>query len=594
MPDDNLPPDVPLLFGEFPVEEATGLLLAHSLNIRLTTATSGQPAWLRLRKGHQLTREDIGRLQAAGLSHVSGARPGPDDITENPAAAHVAALLAGAHTAPRPATGGRCNLHATADGILHLDSERVVRVNLLGEAIAIGTLPPWSQARKGQVIATVKIIPAAVPRQILDACASILATPAVQLAPLQPHRAALIISRLPEQRSASPATMEEVTRQRLAGLHSRLALTLHCPHDSAALSARIRQAQAAGCDLILISGAAGTKDRQDLVPQAIMAAGGHIERFGLPVEPGNMLLLARLGETPLLVLPGCARSRRLNGLDWILQRLIANLPLDRESIARMGIGGLIRQQPGILPEPMNNAPTHANQTANDAAPLNEAAVPPAPCLPADIRRPDAPRVAALILAAGAAQRMAGQHKLLAEIDGIPLVLRAVNAALASRASSVSLITGKCNEAISALLAAQLAQPTRLRCLHNADYASGMASSLALGIRHLPADSDAVLVMLADMPLINANHLDQLIDAYLSHHHQAQPPVIVPMHNGQRGNPVLWPRRCFSQMLDLTGDQGARSLLHQPDQHILACKLNDAAILTDIDTPQDLHKLMKNN
>lgn len=577
MPPPDPQPDTfhPFLFGEFPVAESVGILLAHSLNLRPVDKGARQ---LRLRKGHRLTASDVEMLQAAGIATVSGARLGPEDIAENPAAANVAALLAGPHTAPRAATGGRCNLHATQAGILVVDCERVIRANLLSETIAIGTLPPGSLVRKGQVIATVKIIPAAIARQTLAACSEILAAPPLQIAPLRLRRAALIVTQLPGQRAPSPAAIIEVTRQRLAALHSRLALELHCPHAAPAIASTIRQARTAGCDLILISGAAGTKDRQDLVPRAIVAAGGRIERFGMPVEPGNMLLLARLGELPLLVLPGCARSRRLNGLDWVLQRLIANLPLDAEAFAGMGIGGLIRQPPGAFRDPADDTADHPA----DAAPA-------LPRLPADARGPQPPRVAALILAAGASQRMGGQHKLLAEIDGIPLALRAVNAALASRVSSITLVTGKRGEEIAALVGSGI---PRLARVHNPDYATGMASSLCLGIRSLPDDAEAVLVLLADMPHVNATHLDRLIEAYAARictQPLRQTPIIVPTHAGQRGNPVLWPRRCFPQILALSGDQGARSLLQQPGHEIITLDMNDPAILVDIDTPQDLAK-----
>jgi molybdenum cofactor cytidylyltransferase len=544
-------------FGEFAVAEAAGVLLAHSL----------QTPQIKLRKGHLLTADDIALLQAAGIASITGARPGPEDIAENPAASHVAALLAGKHTSTRAATGGRCNLHATEDGIVVIDTERVIRANLLGEAIAIGTLPPWSQVRKGQVIATVKIIPAAISRQMLNACSETLASPGptLRVAPLQPRRAALIVSHLAlpargQQDSASKVSA--VSRQRLAAVHSRLALELHCAHEVDAIAAALRQARAAGCNLFLISGAAGTKDRQDLVPRAIVAAGGSIERFGTPMEPGNMLLLARLDDLPVLVLPGCARSRRLNGLDWVLQRLVADLPLDAEAFARMGIGGLIRQPTGAYRE----TPESAQST-------------------------QAPNIAALILAAGASQRMGDRHKLLLEIEGIPLVQRAVNAALASRASSVTLITGKCSEEISASLDPA---PARLRLIHNPDYASGMASSLTLGIRQLPENTDAVLVLLADMPYLNAAHLDQLIAAYEACTQQpAQAPIapiVVPTHAGQRGNPLLWPRHFFPQILSLTGDQGARSLLQQHAESILSLEINSPAILQDVDTPQDFINL----
>ena len=554
------PPHSTLAFGDFSGQDAVGVMLAHSL-------TAGAQ---RFRKGHVLSAEDVALLHAAGIATVSGARLAADDLAENPAAEQVAALLAGPNTQARVASGGRSNLHATAAGIVVIDAERIVRANLVDEAVAIGTLPPWTPVRKGQVIATVKIIPCGVARRIVADCRTILATPPLRIAELQPRRIALIVTELPGIREKTLAATITVTQQRLATFGSRLALELRCPHEATAIAAAVREAHAAGCEIILISGAAGTKDRRDVAPSAIVAAGGRIERFGMPVEPGNMLLLARLGSAPLLVLPGCARSRRLNGLDWVLQRLLADLPLDAADFAAMGVGGLIRQTPGAFPEPAEEAESDdAADARSDAAPIDN-----------EPRAERPPRIAALVLAAGQSRRMGSRHKLLERIDGIPLVRRAVNAALASRAASVTVVTGSRAEEIGALVAAP-----RVTLAHNPDYAEGMASSLRRGIAALPADADAVLVLLADMPRIDAGHLDRLIEAYAERADQA--PIVVPTHAGRRGNPVLWPHRHFAEMTALAGDQGARALLDRHATEIQCVEMPDTAIFNDIDTREDL-------
>lgn len=206
----------------------------------------------------------------------------------------------------RPTQSGRCNLHAAADGLLVLAEEPVIAANDLDESIAIGTLPPWSPVHKGQVIATVKIITCALRQALLEKCQHIFAHPPVRIAAWQPRRAALIVSRVVGQRSDPAEATAAVMQQRLAQLQSRLALRLICEHTGECLVQALRQARAAGCDLILISGGQGTKDRGDTVPAAILQAGGRLERFGIPVEPGNMLLLAWLDEVPVLVMPGCA------------------------------------------------------------------------------------------------------------------------------------------------------------------------------------------------------------------------------------------------------------------------------------------------
>ncbi len=347
-------------FSDFPVPESVGIMLAHSL----TTATG------RYRKGQVLSARDVADLQAAGVVRVSGARLGPEDVAENPAAQSVAEFLCGKNLSLRQARGGRCNLHAEVAGVLTVDAERIIAANLVNESIAIGTLPPWSVTRPGQVVATVKIIPCGVRRDLLAACRQRLeasGTPPLNVAPWRPYRAGLIVTTLPGQRAKSSPPIRLAMQQRLAVLGSTLVFEASCAHATTQIAAALLRAKSQGCELILISGAAGTKDRRDTVPGGVTAAGGRIERFGLPVEPGNMLLMAWLDEVPVLVLPGCARSQRLNGVDWVLQRLHAGLPPGEREWAAMGVGGLIRSSPGPFPDWPRGEGDHSDHSGNTDA-----------------------------------------------------------------------------------------------------------------------------------------------------------------------------------------------------------------------------------
>ena len=175
-----------------------------------------------------------------------------------------------------------------------------------------------------------------------------------------------------------------------------------------------------GVELVLISGASAIVDRRDIVPAGIERAGGELLHFGMPVDPGNLLLLARMGEVPVLGLPGCARSPKTTGFDWVLQRLIADVPVRREDIMRMGAGGLLIES-GVRPLPRAEAVEQASP-------------------------PRVPKIAALVLA-GRSTRMGDRNKLLEQFDGKPLVLHAVEAALASQAESTLVVTGHQQEAV---------------------------------------------------------------------------------------------------------------------------------------------------
>jgi molybdenum cofactor cytidylyltransferase len=536
-----------VIFGEFPLVECEGLLLAHSLRL---------PDRI-MKKGRRLTSADSRLLAAAGIEKVHGARLDLEDVDENTAAGMVAAALTGPGIAARTPHAGRCNLYATQRGLVTVDAATIGRINRIDEAVTVATLPPLSAVRKGAVVATVKIIPLAVGRVCVDACATAAGQDvALGLLSFRPQRAALVVTEQPGEPSRNYIAAVTSSRRRMEELGSHLGLVQRCAHDAPAVAAALREALAAGCSLIMISGTTVPKDRADTVPAAIVAAGGEIVHFGMPVEPGNMLLLARIGAVPVIILPGCARSRRSNGLDWVLQRMLAGLPMGREQIMDMGVGGLIR------------SPLEADE--------DETAVRPEPA-----RVPPGRRVAALVLAAGSGSRMGGGNKLLQPVGGVPMLRRVTNAALASRCTSVRVVTGFAADDAEACLAG-----LNVAFTHNPDHPTGMASSLRCGLVALDADADAAVILLADMPFIDGDHIDRLIDAF----DPEQPGIVVPVKDGRRGNPVLWPRALFAEMQAGEGDVGARDLLRRHAGLVVSVACEDDAIFADIDTPAALDEV----
>ena len=533
-----------MIFGEFPLAECEGLLLAHSLRL-----ADGM-----MKKGRRLTSADFRALADAGYQTVYGARLAAGDLAEDAAAAAVAALLEGEGIVARKAYTGRCNLHAAQRGLVTVDAGIIDRINAIGEGVTVATLPPLAAVRAGAVVATVKIIPLAVGREHIDRCAELAGQgTAFGLLPYGVKRAALIVTEQAGDPAKNYATAVTSSRRRLENLGSHLGLVQRCAHRREAVALALRETLAASCELVMIAGATVPKDRADTIPSAIVAAGGEILHFGMPVEPGNMLLLARIGAVPVIILPGCARSRRTNGLDWILQRMLAGLPMGSAEIMAMGVGGLIRNSPEAEEDP-------------DAVE------------PAEQRIAPGRRVAALVLAAGSSRRMGGTNKLLQDVDGVPMLRRAVNAALASRCTSVLVVTGAGSAAVEACLGG-----LDVQCVHNPEHASGMASSLRCGLAALPADADAAVVLLADMPRIDAGHVDRLLAVF----DPRQPKIVAPVRDGRRGNPVLWPREFFAEMMSVEGDVGAREILQRHAAQVDSVTFDGDAIFADIDTPAAL-------
>lgn len=535
-----------MIFDAFPTDDCLGLVLAHSL--RLPDRV--------LKKGRVLDAEDVAALRAAGHRRVIGARLEDDDVGEDEAAAAVAVALAGEGTRLSPAATGRCNLVATCHGLVLAGREALDRLNLLDEAVTVATAAPGEVVLPGQVVATIKIIPFAVPRAVVDSCAAVAsAGPPLGVAPFRPHRAGLILTRLPGLKEGILDRTAKVTAERLHALGSGLEWQRRCLHEPDAVAEAAQAALAAGCDLLLISGASATVDRRDVVPAGISSAGGEIVHFGLPVDPGNLLLLARIDAVPVIDMPGCGRSPKLNGLDWVLRRVVAGQPVARREIAAMGVGGLLKEVPRPLPR--------ERAVGGDAGAA-------------------APQVAAVVLAAGRASRM-GRNKLLLTVDGVPMVVRAVEAALASQARPVIVVTGHEAEAVRDALAGR-----PVTFVHNPDFGEGMSTSVRRGLEALPEAADGALMCLGDMPGIRAGHLDRLIAAFAPQEGCA---ICVPTHDGKRGNPVLLGRAFFPALGTVSGDRGARGLLAEHHDQVCEVEL-DEAVVTDVDTPESYAEVSK--
>lgn len=281
----------------------------------------------------------------------------------------------------------------------------------------------------------------------------------------------------------------------------------------------------------------------------------------MPVDPGNLLLLAQIGGTRVIGLPGCARSPKLNGFDWVLQRALAGLEVGAADIMAMGVGGLLTEIASRpLPRARATADTRTAESTADAA--------------HDGGGENRPRIAAVVLAAGRGHRFGGDGKLLAPFRGRPLVLAAVEAALQSRASPVVVVSGHQRQTLAAALAS-----VPVRIVANPDHALGLSSSLRVGLAALPEGLRGAVLLLGDMPLISATLVDRLIAAFDVHDGEA---ICVPTCRGERGNPVLWPARLLARLAAIEGDQGGRALLRDQNERVVEVECDDVAVLIDVD------------
>ncbi|HTR88232.1 MAG TPA: molybdopterin-binding/glycosyltransferase family 2 protein [Reyranella sp.] len=538
-------------FGETPIDEASGAILGHSWRAN----------GINFSKGRILSGDDVARLKAAGAQSIIAARLEPADMHEDEAAATLARALAGGGIEVTAPFTGRCNHFAREAGLAVIDHERIDAMNEVDESVTVATLAPYARVTPRQMVATVKIIPYAAPRDAIARALEVAKSanqPLVSVAPFKAMRAGLVQTKLPGTRDKALDKAVATTTNRLTSLGSTLVSERRCGHDADEIAAALEELKGEGCDIYLVAGASAIVDRKDVVPAGIEQAGGTVIHFGMPVDPGNLLLTGEIDGKPVLGLPGCAKSPKYNGFDMVLERLAAGLPVGRAELVRLGAGGLLAEI-ATRPQPRDE------DASDDAGPQH------------------APRTAVLVLAAGRSTRMGGPNKLLADAEGQPLVVHAVKAALASQAVEVVVVLGHMAEQVRAAISA--AVPTgRLRYVTNPDFADGLSTSVRTGIAALDKDVDAAIVQLGDMPGVNAGLLDRLMAAFSPVEGRS---ICVPTVNGKRGNPVLWDRRFFAEIAKVAGDTGAKHLIGEHADLVCEVEMAGEAAITDIDTPEAL-------
>ena len=535
-------------FGSFAIDDAAGIILAHTF----------RAPGLILKKGHVVTLDDIESLHGAGVTDVIGAKLEDGDVPEDMAAERIAGCLMGPNLTLSAARTGRCNVVAARDGVIEINAAAVTDANLVSETVTIATLADMQSAKAGQIVATVKVIPFAVATEVLARIESTLGSAPVGLAPFAPKRFAVISTVAPGLKASVMTAAEDITSQRIAALGGILLGIGRASHNAADVARAVRAALAMGADIVLIIGASATVDRGDVVPAGIVAAGGVIDHFGMPVDPGNLLVMAHVNAVPVpgplpvpvLVLPGCARSPKLNGVDWVMQRLAAGIAVTQRDIMRMGVGGLLVDTPS-RPLPRDSAV----QTLTSL----------------DLK------VAAVVLAAGQSRRMGPANKLLMEIEGVPLVRRTVEALRASDVCEVVVVTGHQEAEVRQALAG-----LDVTIVRNPRYVDGLSTSLKAGLDAVSPDAGAAVVGLGDMPGVTGEHVNRLIAGFDP---DAAKAIGVPVHNGKRGNPVLWARRFFEDMRGVSGDVGAKALIGANESLVYEVEFGDTAVLTDLDTPE---------
>lgn len=530
-------------FFKVAVQDAVGDILAHTIKLDKKS----------LKKGSILTQSDCDYLKGCSVTDITVARLQDGDIHEDTAAAKVANSITNNFISVTSAFTGRCNLVSLGEGVFKVNRSVINCINNVHESVTLATLANNSRVEVGQTIATIKIIPFSVREHILNRILDILishSTP-INIDIFSPLSVGLINTTTLDLKRKIIDKTTQITRQRIEGLGGTVKVISECAHEELELKTALLSIMENRVDIIIITGSSVTVDRQDIVPSSIVKSGGEIVYFGMPVDPGNLVLLAEHSSTPILVLPGCARSPKMNGIDWILERLFSGCSIHNLEISQLGVGGLLVDVP-FRPLPRAMAVSRKSESNY--------------------------KIAAIVLAAGSSRRMGGCNKLLENISGVTLIRRTVEAILQARVSAVFVVTGHESNIIEKELSG-----LNIEIIHNDSYHKGLSTSIKAGVVKLADHFDGAIVCMGDMPLINHHHINRLVEGFAPLDGAC---IGVPVYKRKRGNPVLWARRFFSAMISLSGDVGARHLVGENSDLVYEVEFEDDSILLDLDTPAD--------
>ncbi len=322
-------------FGRYLLKDALGTILAHMIVTQSRV----------IKKGRILSRDDLEDIKAAGYHEVLAAKLDDFDIKEDDAAKRIADCISSEHIRAGPATTGRVNFYAEKSGLFCVSRELINAINRVDSSITVSTLAPFTRTAPDMLVATIKIIPFAVDEKHMETVQALATSQqAFTVKPFMPKKAGLIQTVLPNTKTSVLAKTVKVTANRIAHNGGSLINDVQVKHNAhiiaQAIDYTLKQA-----DMAVIFGASVVCDPDDIVPQAIRLSGGTIERIGMPVDPGNLLILASRDNKPILGAPGCSRSPKENGFDWILDRLMADIKVDHRMMADMGVGGILSEIP---------------------------------------------------------------------------------------------------------------------------------------------------------------------------------------------------------------------------------------------------------
>ena len=531
--------------------ESKGSILAQSYNL----------SERKLSKGTRVSKAIVELLNKENIKSILCAVPDENDMDEDAAAEAISNAIDRNRIYAEEASTGRVNFRTPALGVVRYNRELIKKINLVDESIAFSIVEHNQLLAKNDLIATLKIIPFFASKIYVERVVALLSKYEIfKIHRLEEKKVDFIQTYYNWQKRSIFKATSNVTRSRLDALGCLLEKETLIPHDHESLCSEIKSSLDSGAQVLLISGASAITDRSDYIPRAILSVGGEIIQYGLAVDPGNLLLIGQIGSTTVIGMPGCARSPKLNGFDWVLQLLMANIPITKEELADMGAGGLLME---IASRPLPRALSKSVYKRGK-------------------------KIMGVILAAGNSTRMGKDNKLLRNVGDASLVRNTAVEMLNSDVDSCSIVLGYQSDKV-----AEVIKDLNISLILNPLWQEGQASSLKAALNTLDDTYSDLLIMLGDLPGVKSRHINTIIEEHLLTNNRRSK-ITIPSFNGKKGNPVIWGRSFFPDLSNLEGDAGGRALFNHHPAAINLLDMDDPAGVTDTDTPEDFENFMSNN
>ncbi len=542
----------PMKCNEYNLSEAQGVVLFDDIRL---------PGRI-LPRGSALTAEDIKDLETLGIKKIFGAEIDDKDNAWDVALNIIGARLSGDNTAYRLNENGILQFVALQNGVFVCSADRVARFNRLSENLILNTIPPYSLVSEGEVVAGLELTLPVMPEDDIQRIIMSLSgnVPLLSLAVDFPKRTALIYTNFynDEAETAHFAAQVRKLVRDFADLQLDFVEEYYTPHTVEGLADSIQQAVEKGFDLVFIIPGQKNSSSRDVVPQALNSFVDEVVNYHIPEIGASDLLIAAKRQTRIISLP------------YNYDRISS--PLLHEYVAKAVVNEKISSFDFAYPQ---NVLLPKGQKLNEIEFGQLAAVSK---VSSDSQGAD---IAVVILAAGVSSR-AKRNKLLAEVDGEPLFMKAVNAALQSKAGPVYLITGYQHEELEAYV-----ENIDINVIYNPAFRSGVKTSIALGLNLVPGFCQGAVLLPADMPNVTAKHLDKMIDAFQKGKDKQ---VIMTNFKGIKRNPVLWSRSLFEQADLVPENADVRAVFMEHEDYTVLVNAGREVVVEDVTFPADIDKV----